>query len=302
MKSFTNLRNLYGSTTNNTDSANMTLGDQWINDGHRIILGSASWWFMEKEGTPISTVASQQYVELPVDFEKMESVKVTIGSTNYIPKECQSREAWDRLNSTTTITSDIPEWFFVFGKRLYFYPTPASSTANAVTPVYKKSTKDLSIADYTTGTIVSITNGATALVGSGTTWTQAMVGRYIRITDSDTALKGDGQWYEIGSYSSATSIGLVKPYQGTTIAAGSAAYTIGQMPPYPETYHVLPVWYAVSEYYMQKDDLTRADRYMLRFKDGIKQMKADVSQKSVNVVLDRGIDYPQQNPNLYVRL
>jgi hypothetical protein len=301
MKSFTNLRNLYGSISNNTDSANMTLGDEWINDGHRMILGSMSWWFMEKEGTPISTVASQQYVELPADFEKMESVKVTIGSTNHIPKECQSREQWDRLNSTTSITSDTPEWYFIFGKRLYFYPTPASSTSNAVTPVYKKSTKDLSIANYTIGTIVSITSGATALVGSGTTWTAAMVGRYIRITDSDTALKGDGQWYEIGSYTSATSIGLSKPYQGTTIAAGAAAYTIGQMPPYPETYHVLPVWYALSEYYDQKED-ARSTKYYNKFINGIKQMKADVSQKSVNVVLDRGIDYPQTNPNLFVKL
>jgi len=302
MKSFTTLANLYQSTTNNQDSANVTLGNQWINDGHRVILGSAAWWFIEKEGTPISTVASQQYVELPADFEKMESLRVTIGSTNYVPKEAPSREFWDRLNSTTTITSDIPEWWFIFGKRLYFYPTPASSTSDAVTPVYKRTIKDLSIADYTAGTIVSITNGGTAVVGSGTTWTAAMVGRFIRITDSDTANKGDGQWYEIGNYASATSISLVKPYQGTSISAGSATYTIGQMPPYPETYHILPVWYAVSEYYMQRDDLTRADRYALKFANGLKQMKQDVSQKSVNVVLDRGIDYTQTSPNNFVKL
>lgn len=301
MKSFTTLSNLYQSVTNNADSANVTLGNQFINDGHRILLGSTSWWFLEKTDTK-STVASQQFYELPADFAKLENVTVTIGSTIYSPKECQSRQAWDRLNSTSTITSDTPEYFFIFGTKLGFYPTPASSTSSAITFVYKKSIKDLSVADYTTGTITSITQGATALVGSGTTWTAAMVGRFIRITDSDTALKGDGQWYEIGSYTSATSIGLLKPYQGTTIAAGAAAYTIGQMPPYPETYHVLPVWYAVSEYYMQKDDQSRADRYMLRFKDSIKQMKEDVSQKSVNVVIDPGYDYQQTNPNLFVRL
>lgn len=301
MKSFTTLRNLFGSVTNNISTTHLTLGDQWINDGNRIILGAASWWFME-DTKQLSTTADVQYMELPANFQKLESVYVTLGSTNYVPRECPNREMWDRLNQTTSARSDIPEYYFIFGKKLYFWPIPSTSNTDAVTVVYKKSIKDLSISDYSTGSVVSIANGGTAVVGTGTTWTQAMVGRYIRITDSDTANKGDGEWYEIGSYTSATSIGLVKPYEGESITAGTAAYVIGQMPPYPETYHVLPVWYAAWQYYSQTDDLQRAQYYQSTFNSILKQMKEDVSQKSISVVLDPGCDYTQTNPNLFVRL
>ncbi len=67
---------------------------------------------------------------------------------------------------------------------------------------------------YTTGTL-SVTNGLTAIVGVGTTWTSAMVGRSILLEDF---------WYEITARTDNTHITIGSPYLGTTIAGGT--YTI----------------------------------------------------------------------------
>lgn len=69
------------------------------------------------------------------------------------------------------------------------------------------------VAPYTTGT-ASITAGSTAVTGSGTTWTAAMVGRKVRF-GSDTA------WYRIATFVSTTSITLENVYQGTTATAAT---------------------------------------------------------------------------------
>lgn len=63
---------------------------------------------------------------------------------------------------------------------------------------------------YSTGT-VTINNGDTTVVGSGTTFTSAMVGRYIFL---------DGLWYEITAFVSTTNLTITQ-YQGDNLA-GSA--------------------------------------------------------------------------------
>lgn len=301
MKSYTNLRNLTSSLINSTDTTVLTLVDQYINDGYRLVLGKQAWWFLNKSKT-ISTVASQQFYELPADFGQLDDVTVTLATSKYTPKECPSRIMWDKLNQNTQVTSNIPDYYFIFGGQLGFYPIPSSTTSNAITFNYKQKVRDLSIADYSAGTIVSIAASGTAIVGSGTVFTASMVGRFIRITESDTANKGDGFWYEIGSYTSGTSIGLLKPYNGTAIAAGAANYTIGQMPILPEPYHVLPVYYAAWQYWEQQNDLQRATTYQNNYNTMLKQMEEDAGSKSESMVLDDGFDYDMINPNLTVTL
>jgi len=60
---------------------------------------------------------------------------------------------------------------------------------------------------YSTGT-VTINNGSTGLVGSGTTWTSAMIGRYVLL---------DGSWYEITAFTDTTHI-TISTYEGTNLA------------------------------------------------------------------------------------
>lgn len=68
------------------------------------------------------------------------------------------------------------------------------------------------VVKYDTGTI-ALSVGATALTGTGTTWTAAMTGRRIRID-------GRNEWYTF-SYLSATTGTIDRAYEGTTLTVGT---------------------------------------------------------------------------------
>lgn len=72
-------------------------------------------------------------------------------------------------------------------------------------------------AEYETGT-VAVTNGSTAVTGTGTVWTAAMTGRRIRIA-------GDDEWYTFTRTGNTTGT-LERNYEGTTDA--DATYSIFQ--------------------------------------------------------------------------
>ena len=129
--------------------------------------------------------------------------------------------------------------------------------------------RDINITDYTTGTIVSIANDATTVTGSGTTWTTSMAGRYIRITETDAANGGDGYWYEIASVTNATTLVLKKPYQGTSIVVGSAAYRIGLITYEPEQYQMAPIYRAVAQYWDYKENMVLSERYWRSYDGGV---------------------------------
>lgn len=299
MKSYTALRDLYGTLTNNDTSANKTLGDQLINDAYRLITSARDWDFLQRTKTD-NTVASQQFYNLPADYDSLVNVTVTIGTTVYTPRECPSKVQWDILNATTSWTSNFPEWFFVFNGQLGFYPTPSSSTSGAITYTYRKRVRDLSSADYTTGNVSAITSGALAVTGSGTTWTAPMASRFIKFTPTDTAnASGDGLWYEISSVGGATALTLTDAYLGSTISSNTA-YTIGQMPLLPEPYQVLPVYKATEVYFTTiNPELERAQMFKQQYEEYYSRLLADYGPKTTNVVIDTEPRYPN-NPNLFV--
>jgi hypothetical protein len=163
--------------------------------------------------------------------------------------------------------------------------------------------KKLSIADYTTGNILTAANASPSIVGTGTSWALSMAGRYLEITESDTANKGDGEIYEISAAPTATTITLVKNYNGTAITAGAAAYIIGQCSIIPESYRDVPILGAIVLYYKTikpETDLAQAfkDEYLDRFNE----MVVDYGQKSTSPVLDDGGIDDLINPNLTLTL
>jgi hypothetical protein len=296
MKTYTGGRNLYGKITNDTSSANLSFGDEMINEGKNELLGEYDWRFLEDTATT-TTVASQDSYALPYDFNKAYNVIVTVGSTNYQPREVVNRKDWDDLNSSTS-TSTIPQYFFIYNRELYLYPTP-SANGNTITVNYKKDTPDIGLADYTTGTIVSITNGDTTVTGNGTSWTNQMEGRWIKITKANTVNTGDGRWYRIDSVTSATELELERAYGGNSIAAGAATYTMGEAFLIPEKFQMAPIDYAVAEYWYQTDDISRGDRYRLKFDNAVKKMKREEGTSTTSNTADL-TQTPMQNPNFFV--
>ena len=285
--------------TQNTASANLTLGDQYINDAIRRICTAEHWDFME-DSTTATTTASTQAYNLPYNYDKMIAVTITVSSTVHTAKEITSRDEWNRLNMVSQ-TSDIVQYFFISDGQINFFPTPASSS-NTITYYYQIRVRDLGSADYSTGSIVSIANGAAAVVGTGTSWTSQMIGRWIRITRTDAVTSGDGEWYQISAVGSATTLTLARNYAGTTLAAATASYVIGEMPVIPEPYQILPVQEAAVWYWAQSGNEKKAKSLKDLFDEGYRNMKKDHLNKTTSYVVDSGEPRGYINPNLLIKL
>jgi len=275
MKTYTQLRNLTAKYchVNTADTTAMDTIDSNVNDSIRTICNLQGGKLRFLEATKdMTTVADQESYQIPNGFRKLIDLMIYSGSgaasdTIYSPEMVFDPTKWKLIQQYRLGTSDVPYFTYVENTTYKIQPIPAT-TGNLIRLRGRLQTRDLSIADYTTGTIVSIANAGTAVVGSGTTWTADMVGRYIQITQTTAANGGDGFWYQIGSYTSATSIGLTKPYEGTSIAAGSAAYTIGQCSAIPEAYDVGIVYRATALYWDNQNDLTRGKTYWMKYDSG----------------------------------
>lgn len=290
MRSFTNLTTAFGNLSQNSSSANITLGAQLINDALHYLTGKFPI-FNERSYT-INTVAQQQFYNLPPQVKNLINVTVQIGGVLWLPRFAANRDYWDSLN-VITFYQDFPSFFYTFNGQMGLFPIPAT-TGNLITMNYKVRLRDLSQADYVTGT-VTLTNGSPTVTGAGTTFNYDMVGRWIQAT----APVGDGQWYQIKTFNSATSLTLDNNYTGVT--AASLAYTIGEMPLLSEDYQDLCLYRALYIYFNSVvPNKTKAMLYKELYDSGYEMLNAEYGEKTTNPVLT-DTDAPIYNPNLFVR-
>lgn len=298
MKSFTARRTLYGKYTLDTGSSNLTFGDETMNDETRRLCSMRDWPFLHRLRT-MTTVASTQFGALPYDIEQVESVFVTVSSQRHTPKLITSREQWDVLNRNT-YTSDIPEYAYVYNGELGLWPTPATSS-NTISVNGKVRVIDLNTADDTARTITTLANGSTALTVSAGLTVQ-MAGFWIRPTFSTTANTGDGVWYEIASVTNATTATLVRKYGGNSIAVGTAACTIAQMPLLPEPFHDLPIFKAAETYWDVNNNPKKTAIFSQKYKEGVAAMIEQYGTPITDMVIDDGEGRGEINPNLVISL
>ena len=239
-----------------TDTTTTTLLTQLWNDSVRTVcsIRSGKWWFLHTT-KDVATVASQQGYAIPAGIRKIIDLYVTVGTTVYRPVPIYSPEAWNNILAAELGSSDVPQYYFVQDNKVLIAPTP-SSTAGTITFRGRKNVGDLTVADLTTSTVTTITNGGTAITISAG-GLASMAGKYIRITNTGAAKTGDGLWYEIESATS-TVITLVAPYEGTAIATGTSACTIASMTPIPEAYDMAPVYRTLALFYQINDPLHSA--------------------------------------------
>lgn len=274
MKTYTTLRNIFGTLTNNTQSENLTLGDQFNNDSIKTIcnLQGGKLRFLEST-SEMSTEADEETYQIPNKYRKLIDIYFYSGSgsssdTIYAPEIIFDPVRWKTILQYRLGTQDVPYFTYVENRTYKVQPIPAT-TGNLIILRGRLQVNDLTIADYTTGTIVSVANGGTAIVGSGTVWTADMVGRYIQITETTAANGGDGFWYEIGGWTDATHISLTKPYEGRVISAGSATYTIGQVSVVPAAYQPAITYRSLALYWQLQGELARAKTYWMMYDGGM---------------------------------
>jgi len=246
----------------------------------------------------ISTIGVQAY-PIPPQVSKIKNDTITVGQLVYTPAPVQSIQEWTMLNAIP-YTSDIPNYFYIYQNQVNFWPIP-SSTGNIITFNYQGRVPDLSIADYTTGTLSSIAVGDTQITGVGTTWSSiaptgvdlTFFNLYLRITPP----QGDGIWYQIQNFVSDTSVTLVQPIQNAPSTTGSA-YTIGQLPLLQEDFHDMLVYGPLKTYYSTiTKDTGKYEMYSDLYDRRYKMLEAYGGTKSVNV--DLGAQPVPANPNLF---
>jgi len=209
------------------------------------------------------TVASQQYYGYPNGVNQIDNVYITIGDVKYPLTTIYSQSSWDTLNAITIQPSTFPQ--FIFPRRDDFGVWPIPQDEYDITFSYYIRDRNLLVDDYTGGTVVC-TNGDATVTGTDTVFTTAMVGRWFTITN--TATPGEGYWYRIASWTSATSIELENAWQDTTIAA-AVAYRIGQCPEIPEEGHIILADGATADFYAGlQDDAVKATWWNNKFFTG----------------------------------
>jgi hypothetical protein len=262
-------------STSNT--AAMAIIDKNLNDSINTVcnLQGGKLRFLESTKN-MYTVAGQETYQIPNGFRKLIDHYIYSGSgssndTIYSPEMVFDPTKWKRILQYRLGSGSVPYFVYVQNQTYKIQPIP-DTDGNLIVLRGRLQIRNLSIADYATGSIVSIANGGTSVVGTGTSWTADMAGRFINITETTAANGGDGFDYEIASVQSATTLTLVKPYEGTSISAGTAAYTIGQCSVIPQAYDVAAVYRATALYWQKEgtaDGLSRAKTYWMMYDGGM---------------------------------
>ncbi len=265
---------------------------QWINDSHRARTNDPTSLVYLETSLTDTTQVNVQFLPLPYKFGKLQRVTVTVGSTIYSPAEAPSRLFWDRLNYIQ-YQSQVPYFFYIYNNKLGFYPTP-STAGNTITYYFQQKAAHLSQDDYTTGTVTTAVTVAdvTTLTGSGTTWTSAMIGRWIQI------LSNDGYWYQIATVPSNTSLTLLTPISAVFVAQ-SYSYTIGEMTLIPDGYEDIIEEDVLARKYRMIQDFATADEHQALADARFEELVNDKSAKTSSPYSSPQVDLTIPNINSF---
>lgn len=294
MLSWTDMQNKFQSLSGSQNSNDLTQAQQDMNIGYKRFNAAISRYFTRKQAFT-DIVASQRYYQIPVDAIRVMNVTVTVGTNFNVPlTEVKSERQWREWLILDTIQSNFITHYFVYGNdQIGLYPKPSTTVSQGLRFVYQPQDVDMSKSDYVTGT-VTITNGSVALTGAGTAWTQAAHGNMqLQVTDGS-----DGNFYDIASVNSTTTITLKTPYVGPSVAG--AAYRLGQMFIFPGEYDDVPVDYALGRFYESRNNPVRAKYHMDKFKELVNDAVEKYASSTVSNVIagdDDGVLQP--NPWLW---
>ena len=270
--------------SSDTSSASLTIFKDLLNEGLTkayAVLGSQYFYGTATETTAVDTSS----YSLPAQCEKLHTLKVTISSVDYVATEYPGDEtSWNSLTgSATASSSDYPQYFFVKANTVEIYPQSATA-AYTITMRFKKRVKELTADDYTTESVKTAVVGDATIVGNtGTTWTTAMGGRFLKVT-------ADGLWREIASVTDATNLELSREWDGTAITAGTSAYTIGEMSQLPYDLQNIPCDYTLWRYYLLKENTSLAQLYKLSWDEGLERLRISAGNDTTSGVIGEDIN------------
>ena len=243
-----------------------------------------------------------QFYNIPANVSKLTNNTINVGQLKFQTVPVMSRTEWDTINFLP-YNSDIPAYNFIYDGKLGIFPIP-STTGNILTFNYKTRVADLTYSDVTAGTLATMTVGSTAVTGTGTTWNTVFpIGVNISSQNlylrADVSTGGDGIWYQIRQFNSATSLTLDRPVISAPNVTSSTTYTIGQLPLLSEDFQDMLVYGALVKYFGSVvDNPGKLEEAQKQYDIRLELLEAYEGTKQTNVDLEA---VPNQvNPNLFI--
>lgn len=277
-----------------TTAASLVQFNQDMNVGYHRFDAAIARYFTRKQQFK-NIVANQYLYQTPVDAIRVSDVAVTIGTNFELPLiQIRSENEWRTKRIYTQSSSYVTHYFIYGSNQIGLFPTPAASVTNGLRFVYQPQDVDMTKADYTTGT-VTITSGNSTVIGTGTVWSSAThKGMSLQVTDGS-----DGNWYEVDTVSNNTSLTLLTPYAGPSVTA--VTYKLGQILNVPGEYDDVPIDYALSRYFEKKNNPSRAEYHLKKFKESVTDAVNKYASSSLsNVITDGDAGAMAPNPWLWV--
>jgi len=267
------------------------------------MLGNHPWKFLEFTAD-ITTLANTGSYDLPANVRKIISVNIldANGVVDRIPDPIEDPIFYEKLLFRNATQSDITQYFYLEGNTLKIWPN-FSTAGRTIRVRGRKNVVDMTRANYVTGTITSIANGLKAVIGASTVWLgrKPLGEQWIRIDETT----GDLRWYKISALATDTTLTLATPYVGTTIAAATETYSIGEMSAVPEAYQMALVYRPLALYYMKMENTTMASFYWNLYDGGYElgkvkrpagvvgqMMKEQFGMLDANYFPPQGKEYP----------
>ena len=240
MKTFSEIKLLlsYVSKTVNAYDTSYQFMIKFFNDSVRTIcnIRGGDWRFL-KQTTTLTGVTGQDFYLLPQEFRSIITVVDNSDTSNPVPLRPvlndNSQDGDYRIhtnNDFKCLEIEFVDKSFVAGG----IGGKSHKVYGRIKPV------NLSADDYTTGTVSGTASSSftyTDLTGSGTTFTSAMVGRYIKFANNNN-------WYRITDFTDATHIEIYTNKQVFTLSGST--YTIAELCILPEAYIMAPVYRAMA--------------------------------------------------------
>jgi len=165
MKTWTNLLSQYQVLTKNTTPENITLGGININDSVRTVasIRNGKWKWLEIV-EEVRTVGGKGSYQIPNNIRKVSDVYTRVGNNGqpvndnnmlYMPIMVYDPYRWKAVLSSKLGSSDIPRFMYIKDDTLEVNPIPQSDN-NIMYIRGRRDLRDMSIADYVTGSIESV--------------------------------------------------------------------------------------------------------------------------------------------------
>jgi len=206
-----------------------------------------------------TTVANQQRYRYPSNIRPpITSATWTVSSIPYPLTVVSSQFEWDAINQIDFSGTVTPTYIFPMRDHFELWPTPQTA-GETITIIASLLDRDMTIEDFTTGT-VTVTNNDATITHSATGFTAAMVGRWF-------ATDVDGLWYRLATFTDTANMELESVFEGST--ASGESYTIAESPEIPSELHSLLPHYAAAQFYSgPRKDFTAAQSHMNFFWTG----------------------------------